>query len=147
MRFDAEVIVHRPPAEVFTFLSDIEKIPLWVEEMRTVRPTSPAPLALGSTFEAEASFLGRSLTSPHTVTGYEPGHLFAYRAEGGPLPGTLRYTFAAVPGGTRVRVEAEVEPGGAYRLAGPLLRSAGRGVYRRSLERLKGVLEGANPAG
>jgi carbon monoxide dehydrogenase subunit G len=147
MRFDTEVTVRRPPAEVFAFLSDIERIPLWVEEMRSVRPTSPAPLALGSTFEAEASFLGRSLASPHTVTGYEPDHLFAYRAEGGPLPGTLRYTFAPAQGGTRVRVEAEVEPAGAYRLAGPLLRSAGRGVYRRSLERLKRVLEGTTPAG
>lgn len=141
MRFEAEVTIHRPVSEVFTFLSDIERIPQWVTEMRGVRPTSPQPIAVGSTFDAEASFLGRSLRSPHTVTGYEPERLFAYRAEGGPLPGTLHYGFTAVPEGTRVRVEAEVTPHGAFRLAGPLLRRAGRRVYVRSLERLKGVLE------
>lgn len=141
MHFETEVIIRRPVDEVFAFLSDVEKIPLWVEEMEAVRPTSPPPVASGSTFDADATMLGRRLTSSHLVTACEPGRLFAYRAGGGPAPGTLSYRFEAVPEGTRVQVEAEVQPGGALRLAGPLLRRAGREMYTRSLARLKQLLE------
>lgn len=142
MHFEAEVIIHRPVAEVFAFLSDIDQIPLWVAEMEEIRPTSPGSVAVGSTFDGDAHFLGRRLTSGHVVTAYEPERLFAYRASGGPLPGTLSYRFEPVAEGTRVTVGAEVEPGGAFRLAGPLLRRAGRRMYGRSLERLKGIVEG-----
>lgn len=141
MRVEKSIVIHRPVDEVFAFLTDVEGLPRWVGEMVEARKTSDGPLGVGATWRGVASFLGRRMESDHVVTAFDPGRRYAYETVNAPVPGRLDYRFEPVEAGTRVTFTGEVEPGGAFRLAGPLLARAGRRMYETNLAALKGILE------
>ncbi len=141
MRVERSVVIGKPVDEVFAFLTDVDKLPLWVSEMVATRRTSDGPLAVGSTWHGVATIMGRPVESGHLVTAFEPDRRYAYQTTTSPLPGKLDYRFEAIPEGTRVSVVAEVKPTGVFRMAGPFLRRAGGGMYERSLGELKRLLE------
>ena len=141
MRVERSVVIGKPVDEVFAFLTDVDKLPLWVSKMVATRRTSDGPLAVGSTWHGVATIMGRPVESGHLVTAFEPDRRYAYQTTTSPLPGKLDYRFEAIPEGTRVSVVAEVKPTGVFRMAGPFLRRAGGGMYERSLGELKRLLE------
>ena len=76
------------------------------------------------------------------VTAHEPPLRHSDRSTGGPFP--QEYTFIleeTASGGTRLTQVGEGEPGGFFRLVGPLLEVAGRRQFKTDLENLKDLLE------
>jgi len=73
------VVIDRPPAEVFTFVSDLENDPPW-SGAAELRRTSPGPLGVGTTFRQRDRILGRPLELSMEVVGYQPNHQIALRA-------------------------------------------------------------------
>lgn len=144
IRFDVSIEIERPPSEVFGFISDFEKNPLWQSGMVEARFTSPPPLGVGSTYVQVARFLGRRIDSEFRVESFEPGRSVTIQSIGGTFP--IRVTRQVEPSrqGSRVSAVIEGEATGVFKLAEPVLR----GVVKRTVDgdyaRLKELLESEN---
>jgi hypothetical protein len=108
-----------------------------------VHKDGPGPVKEGDRFTYIAKFLGRRYETPFEVTSHEPNRRLSYRATGGPISSQeWTYTFEETPtGGTRYTQVVEGEPGGFFRLAGPLLQAAVSRQFRADLGTLKDLLE------
>jgi uncharacterized membrane protein len=137
-----ETVVERPRADVAAYVTDWRNDPSWIGALRDVRLETEGPLGVGSRVARVASFLGRRIEYVNEVAEYEPDSRLVMRSVKAPFPMTVTYEFEdAGSGGTRLRIRAQGDASGFYRLARPLLdRAVERGI-RGDLERLKRVLE------
>lgn len=135
--------IERPADEVFAYLADMANNPDWQRGQQRCTWTSEPPLRLGSTYDQEARFLGRSIVSSFEVVELEPGRRIRITSTAGSMPIDVTRTVDPLAD-DRCRVGAEVRgtAPGPMRLLGPLLdrlveRSV-RGDYQRLKERLEG---------
>jgi uncharacterized protein YndB with AHSA1/START domain len=137
--------IERPAVEVFAFVSDSSNNPRWQKGQVSCVWTSPPPVGVGSTYDQEARFLGRTLHNRFEVIEYQPGHAITIRSVEGSFPITVRRTVEAV-GPRRSRVTAEIsgEPGSIFRVAGPLLRRIAQRSVDNDYDRLKQLLDSSD---
>ncbi len=142
MRIEESVQINRPLEEVFSYVTNPESLPEWSNLVLEVRMDTEGPLQEGDRFTTVAKFLGRRFETPFEVTAHEPPTHHSDRSRGGPFEQEFIYTFEETEGGTtRLTWVAEGEPGGFFRLAGPLLERVGRRQSRADLQTLKDLLE------
>lgn len=142
MRLSVDCEIGRPADEVFAFVSDASNNPRWQKGQRSCEWTSPLPIRAGSTYEQRARFLGRTVTNRFEVTEYEPGHAITIASTEGSFPITVRRSVEPLDGTrTRVRAEIEGEPGGFFRIVGPVLRRLAQRSVDADYARLKRLLE------
>jgi uncharacterized protein YndB with AHSA1/START domain len=142
MRVEESVEINRPPEEVFDYVANPENLPEWSNLVLEVRKETERQLQRGDRFTTVAKFLGRRFETPFEVSAHEPPHRHSDRSTGGPFPQEYTYTFEETGGGgTRFTQVAEGEPGGFFRLVGPVLEMAGRRQFRADLQTLKDLLE------
>jgi uncharacterized membrane protein len=136
-----ERVIGRPRAEVAAYMTDWRNDPSWIGALRDVRLVTDGPLAVGSQVERVASFLGKRIEYVNEVAELDPGRRLVMRSVRAPFPMTVTYEFEdAGADATRVRIRAQGDASGFYRIAGPLLaRAVERGI-RGDLERLARVL-------
>jgi hypothetical protein len=119
-----------------------ENLPEWSGIVQEVHKEPEGQLQEGGRFTVVAKFLGRRFETPFEVSTHEPPRRHSDRSTGGPFEQEYIYTFEdTAGGGTRFTQVAEGEPGGFFRLAGPLLEMAGRRQFRADLQTLKVLLE------
>lgn len=140
-RIEQSVVINRPIEEVFAFASDPEKLSQWAAEVVDVEMTSKGPLGVGTTFNAAVKLLGRRMDNGHKITEYEPNRRYSIKVTSGPVSGDMETTFESVDGETKVTMVAEIEAGGFFRVAEPLLARAGQRQYATNLANLKDLLE------
>ena len=143
MRVEESVEINRPVEEVFSYASDPEHFPEWSGIILEAHKEKPGePIAQGDRFTTVSKFLGRTFETPFEVTAHEHNRRHSHKSKGGPLVQEYTSTFEeTAQGGTRFTQIVEGEPGGFFRLAGPLLERAGRRQFRADLETLKDLLE------
>jgi uncharacterized membrane protein len=140
-RFEQEVVIARPPADVFAYLVDLDNLPAWQGSVVEVRRDDDGRLRSGARFTEVRRLAGRRLESTIEVATLEPERELTLRAVSGPVRGTVRHLLEPAGGGTRVRIVGELAGGGLRGLAGPLLERAARREVEADLRRLKQVLE------
>jgi uncharacterized membrane protein len=141
VRFEQEIVIERPPGEVFAYLSDLANLPEWQSSIAEVRRQDGGPLREGARFTEVRRVAGRRIESKIEVATLEPGRELALRVVKGPLPGVVRHLVEPADEGTRLTVVGELGGGGLRSLAGPLLERAARREAEGDLRRLKQVLE------
>ncbi len=142
MRIEEIVEIDRPPEEVFSYVTDPENLPEWSNLVLEVRRETEGEPREGDRFTTAAKFLGRRFETPFEVSAHEPHRRHSDTSRGGPFEQVYTYSFEETgEGGTRLTYVAEGEPGGFFRLAGPLLERAGRRQFRADLQSLKDMLE------
>ena len=142
MRIEESVEINRPPQEVFDYVANPENLPEWSSIVQEVHKEAQGQPREGDRYTTVAKFLGRRFETPTQVTSHEPPRRHSDKSTGGPFE--QEYTFLlkeAAGGGTRLTQVAEGEPGGFFRLVGPLLEMAGRRQFRTDLANLKDLLE------
>lgn len=143
-RVEEEVVIDRPPEDVFTFVTSPEKDLEWVSTAVERRRESEAPIDVGSRIRAVDKFLGRRIESTLEVTEHKPSTRSSVRLDG---PVKARGTYELEPAGTGTRfkwiLDAEPGLGGLYlgRITDPLVTFVFRRRIRSDLERLKSRLE------
>lgn len=136
-----DIEVDRPPDEVFAYWSDWSNNPQWQSGMRSCTWTSEPPLQVGSTYDQEASFLGRTIRTPFEVVEHEPDRRVRIRSTGGPLPLDITREVEPLPdGGTHLRATVRGEPSGLMGLLEPLTRRMVERNVRQDYERLRLLL-------
>ena len=85
-RAEASVVIKRPAAAVFAFLTDLEKGTQWQASVMAASKTSEGPVGVGATGREVRRFMGRQMESTFEVTEFEPEGKYLSRAPRGPLP-------------------------------------------------------------
>lgn len=143
-RVEEEIVIDRPPEDVFAFVTTPENDREWVSTTVERQREKEGPIGVGSRIRAVDKFLGRRIESTLEVTEHEPNTRSAIRLEG---PISARGTYLLQPEGGRTRfrwiMDADAGLGGLYlgRITDPLVTFVFRRRVRSDLRRLKDALE------
>ncbi len=142
----SSIEIDRPADEVFAFLADMANNPRWQKGQRRCDWTSPPPLAVGSTYDQQARFLGRTIASSFEVTELEPGRRLRIETVGGTMPIDVTRTVEPLSD-ERSRVTARVRGSAPVplRLLGPMLDRLVQRSVDADYRRLKALLERDHP--
>jgi uncharacterized membrane protein len=141
IKVENSVVINRPVDEVFEFVSNIENLPQWAGPVLEAKQTSDGPIGVGTTQTQVAQFLGRRIETSHEVTEYEPNKKLSTKTTSGPLPMEVHYILEPAEEGTRVSLVGNVDAGGFFKLAEPIV---GRMLNRQTASdaaNLKDLLE------
>jgi uncharacterized membrane protein len=133
--------IARPPAEVAAYVTDWQNDPTWIKALAEVRLLDEPPLRVGSRVLRVASFRGRSIEYVNEVVELEPGSRLVMRSVEAPFPMTVVYEFEEAGEATLMRIRAQGDAAGFYRVAAPVLSRAVKRTIAGDLKRLKKVLE------
>ena len=142
--FGFPIDVARPVGEVFAYVTDPSNLPEW-QETDHVEQLTPGAVTTGTRFREIHHVLGRRLESISEVSAYELERRFDLRIVSLPARVADRWTFEAIPEGTRVHFATE---GRARALLRPFESFIAGVLERRRREnhaRLKRALEGQGP--
>ena len=143
MRIDvhSELTINSRPEDVAAFAMDPSNDTKWIGGIREARTLTEPPFGVGTRVERVASFLGRRIEYVLEVEELQPGVLVAMRSVKAPFPMHVTYAFHDIAGKTLARIRVQGDPGGFYRLAGPLMAGAARRNISGDLQRLKKFTE------
>lgn len=140
-RIEVSTVIGRPPEDVFRFVTDLERMPEWVTELQETKHVSEGSLGVGTTFTHVIKMLGRRIEAKAEITEFEEGKKLAWRGDAGPGEGVLELTFEAAQDGTRATMAGQVETGGLFGLADPVVKRVFRKQWETNLTHLKELLE------
>jgi uncharacterized membrane protein len=137
IEFANEITIRSPVEEVFAFIADFEKLPMWNYYVLEVKKNSQEPTGKGTIYHQ----VRKEDEQDFSITEYLPGVKVTIQTLPGSQPAfERRMTFVAEGGGTRIRDEWKLEtgrPGILERLAANRVKSA---VFE-NLGKLKELLE------
>ncbi len=139
--FETSIEIRRPVEAVFAFVSDPRNEPQWEETVKEVRVTPDGPPAVGTQVTKVGSFLGVKLEATNELTALVPNRSLSFKGTSGPASMKATMRFEAVGEGTRLSGTFQVEPGGLFKMAGPLFASQAKKQMEADLQRLKELLE------
>ena len=146
-RFEAEVVIDRPIADVWGYLNTPENELVWQSSAVERSKVTEGPLEKGGRTRGVDTFLGRRLT-----TEWEMLELHDYerreRTVSGPFEMEIDWRLEPVGDSTRMvmAMSAEAGAGGFFgRFADPVILRMAKRDWQGNLEKLKDVLE-AEPA-
>ncbi|MDA0352258.1 MAG: hypothetical protein DWG79_01345 [Chloroflexi bacterium] len=142
MTMTANLEIARPAAVVFDYIANMELNTTWQAGMRQCRFTSDPPIAVGSTYEQIAAFMGRQIKSSFVVTVFDPGRSITIETVESTFP--IKVTRTVEPlGDSRCGVTALIEggPGGVLGLLAPLMKRMAQRSVRGDYRRLRNLLE------
>ena len=141
IQFQHSIEIDRSPAEVFSFLGDIERMPEWQQGVVAVSTSTAGPVRVGTEF-ALTMKKGRELRARGKVAAYQRDALVAFAADASPV--SFYCGFALTPigiGGTRVVARYEFELHGLWKLLRPMVAAAAPRETAGELVILKRLLE------
>ena len=143
MRLSATRQIARPAPAVFEFVAEVSNNPVWQKGMKRCEWITDGPVALGSQYRQEASFLGRSIVSVFEVVEFEPGARVVIDTIESTFPIRVERRVDAVDDAS-CRVTATIDGGPKVPrfLRGVMGRMAQRSVdrdYDRLVEHLEGL--------
>ena len=98
----AELVMDHPVEAVWDFVSNVENFGRWVDAVQAPRWTSEGERGVGSTYESEYVWSGKTSHVEYEVTAFEPPMKFGSRTTAGRYPYQGTITIEAVDGGTKV---------------------------------------------
>jgi uncharacterized protein YndB with AHSA1/START domain len=140
VRAEVSTTIKRPVEEVFAALSDATKNQEWLSAVSETTKTSDGPIGVGTTYHSVGKFLGRRMESDVTYTEFEPNRRYVFETTT-PFPMTAAFTFESVAGETRIDQVVDAEPGGFFKLAGPLLVAAAKRQFKNDLDNFRDLME------
>src|SRR5215204_1639507 len=102
MRCESAVDVAAPPAEVFPWLLDADRVPRWMTGLEVYEPLDPGPLRVGSRIRQELSVSGQQLRFELRVAELDPPRGAVLRFEGSGFKAANEYSVADAPEGSKV---------------------------------------------
>ena len=141
MDLSASIEINRPMADVFDYVMDVTHDAEWRSGIVEAGFTTDPPLAVGTKGYDRVEANGRDMEVTWTVVDFSPGEFARWTLDSGPIQGTGGYICRPSADGTSFTLEAEVRPGGLYRLLGPIFGLIGRRRNQADVEKLKSIVE------
>lgn len=143
-----EVIeVPRRVEEAFGYVADFTTVAEWDPGIHAARRVS-GDGGVGSVYEVEAEFRGKTMPFTYTVTAYEAGRRIVLDGVGEKATSLDTIEFEPVGDArTRITYTADFALKGVLRVAEPFLRGTFRTLARKALDGLqKALASGASPS-
>jgi carbon monoxide dehydrogenase subunit G len=134
-----EIVIDRPPQDVFEFLADPENDPQWRSGVLDLERLSGSGVGARYAQGVEGP-RGRRIAADIEITELQPESAIAFQTVTGPVRPRGRYLLTPAEGGTRVRFELEAKLGGLKRLMAPMVQKTMKAEVGH-LDRLKQILE------
>ena len=135
----SEIVINRPPDDVFEFLANPENDPQWRSGVIDLKRVSGN--GIGARYaQGVKGPGGRRIPADIEITELSPGETIAFQTVTGPVRPRGRYRLTAVDDGPRVRFELEADVNGLKRLMAPMVQKTMNNEVGQ-LDRLKRVIE------
>ncbi len=143
MRCESTVTIAKPPAEVFPWLVDADKVPQWMSGLQVYEPLEPGPLHRGSRIRQELTVSGQHLRWELDVAELDPPRRAVLRFEGSGFKAANEYAVGDAPGGSAVTwVISGDTTSFKARLIAPMVQAKLQEKLDGDLARLRSLLEG-----
>ena len=148
-----EVIIDRPPAQVFRWLTDDDRLKKWIGGLSDIRQVAAPPNGgeLGRKFRMTESYKGESVQMEGVVTRFEQDRAISISVSSVDDPSsgfteTADYTLTDLGGKTRLRLDGKAKYFGLLpRLFEPMITPKATEKLAEDLTRLRSLAE-AEPA-
>ena len=143
MRVHTSILVQRPIAAVFAYLSAPDQLPQWLAGVAAADGPPSDGQEVGVTFALQRRTPFDQARSTWEVTAYEPPRSLALRRlEQATSGAEVCWTLEGLPSGaTRIRVEADLTAASFFQPAATELAELGTRQVQRDLQVLKRHLE------
>ena len=147
MRCESTVGVVRPPAEVFPWLLDADKVPRWMTGLEVYEPLDPGPPRVGSRIRQELSVSGHQLRFELRVAELDAPHRAVLRFEGSGFKAANEYSIREAGGGSEVTwVISGDTTSFKAKLIAPMVQAKLQEKLETDLARLRALLAGETAA-
>ena len=148
MRLAVEEVIQRPPGVVFDFVGrdHWRNHPRWDPDVIEMTPVAAGPIGLGSRARVRRRGGGDQNDEILEVTAFEPNARWAGRSQIGPL--SLEMTALIEPagaGGSLLKLVGDTQARSPIRYVLPVLAIVFRRRMRKSLRRIKQMIEAESP--
>ncbi|HUK51653.1 MAG TPA: SRPBCC family protein [Candidatus Binatia bacterium] len=146
------VVINRPAAQVWRYLSDDELTKKWLPSLSEIRHLTPGVTGAGEKLLLKESYKGQVVEMMMTMTRVEPPRRMEFTLEGlgDPSNGFMekaQYVLEEKDGKTQVTLSGDTEYYGRFvRLMEPLITPAADKKLGEDLLRLKSIVEAEPPA-
>jgi carbon monoxide dehydrogenase subunit G len=141
--FSHSVEIPRPPAEVFPWLLEEDKVPRWTGHLERYERVDGGPLGQGSKVRQVLDVSGRTIDVTLEVTGYQPPSGAQTRFSTNGIDVVSSYALEAAGAGTRLTQSIEAKPSGlSARMLVPVIQPRLEKKLTEDLERLRTELAG-----
>lgn len=136
--YELSIIIKRPVAEVFEYITNPENIPEWATYIQEAVPIPDGPIGVGSQIRQKV----RRREVIWEVTAFEPDTLCIYEADYW-YASNAQVTFRveAVEDGTKFTVHDKGQRTSVMRLLAPILDWNDKRVRKQQLAAIKEILE------
>jgi carbon monoxide dehydrogenase subunit G len=135
------ITIDAPIEDVWEVVADIERQPLWMEEMKSVRLTTPGPVGVGTRGEADVRIFLVGIVDPVEIDVYDPPTRFGIRHVG-TFTGQGRITLEPIDARrTLVRWDERLVPPILPHLGQLLQKPIMGAIFQADLERLREIVE------
>lgn len=110
-----------PIDEVFSYVAEFANIEQWDPGVTRSIKRSDGPLQVGTVYDVDVAYGGRTIPMTYTVTDYEPNEQIVLVGEGSTVHAVDTIDFAQTSDGTRVTYTADLSMKGILKLAEPFL--------------------------
>ncbi|HUG30842.1 MAG TPA: SRPBCC family protein [Candidatus Limnocylindria bacterium] len=138
---EVSITINRSVEDVFAVISNFEHNAEWSSATVEDKITSPGPIGVGASAHLVSKFLGRRIENDAEITEFEPNRRVTMRSTSGPIPFRGSMTLDPVEGGTRVKATFELEPGGFFKVAEPIVTRMAKRQFESDLANLKDLME------
>ena len=147
MRCEDSVSVGRPPAEVFPWLVDADKVPQWMTGLDVYEPLDAGELRVGSRIRQELTVSGYQLRFELEIARLEPPHAALLHFGGSGFDAANEYAVRAAGTGSDVTwVISGDTTSFKARLIAPMVQAKLQEKLATDLARLRALLDGGTVA-
>jgi len=140
-RIEESVEIKRPIDKVFAYTTDANSWPKWQSFIPEAEQTSQGPMGVGTTFKGTSRMMGLSMKWTAKVTEYESSSKWAKNITCGSMLIDERVTYESKEGCTKFTIVYNMKVGGLLKLFAPMVLSSMRKETKKSLSKLKSILE------
>ena len=141
--FSHTVEIPRPPADVFPWLLEEEKVPVWTGNLDSYQRLGDGALGRGSRVRQVLEISGRRIDVEMEITRYDPPSAAETRFSTNGIEVVNEYALSPVGGATRLTQSLEAKPSGlSARLLMPIIQPRLEEKLTQDLERLRAELSG-----
>jgi uncharacterized membrane protein len=134
--------IARPLPEVFEYMADLDKLPLWLDGVKEAKSLEGNPREVGALIAHVNEFMGQTFESRFEVIDWQDNSCMIFRVLSGPLRGESRETFEAIDDETtQVSIEVVGDVVGLFKAGRWIAGRAAQAQLDRSLDNLKDLLE------
>src|ERR1700676_43417 len=125
---EESITINRPVGDVFDFVLDGTKNPLWRPAVLDIERVPGKPSGAGAVFKQGLKGPGgRRIDGDYEIVECQANELIKFQVITGPARPTGMYRFEAVGNATRVTFSLHLEPKGLTRLLSPMITSTMKG--------------------